>query len=299
MKNWTHRFITVLGALVIHGSAWSQHPPVLLDNHGAKPGTDVQAQISRYGQVIDSRPVGVGGVTAWTVMARDGKRVVLYTTADGQALFAGYMWDLKSGKNLSNQFAGGGASPKTQHPVDLPPDAQLASQAPAVHAMHGKFTGTVPVSMKTVDSLAGIKEGSGSIADTVYVIIDPRCPVCRLAYQRTRPYVKKGVSIKWIPTAALGRVEEGIPLAATILQSKDATVLARVLGSHEQIKTKPTQATEEALARSLAFLFAAFQQNSGEAGVPVAFFLDHRTGKPRMLTGLSEAVVLEDLFGKL
>jgi hypothetical protein len=284
-------------------SAWSQHPPVLLDNQGATTSTgEVRAQISRYGQVLASKPVGVGGITAWTVIARDGKRVTLYTTPDGQALFAGYLWDLKSGKNLSNQFAVGPGAGEASVPMKgpAPPETQLTTQqAPAVHAMHGKYTGELPLSMKTVDSLAGVKEGAGGVADTVYVIIDPRCPVCRLAYQRTRPYVKKGVSIKWIPTAALGHVDEGIPLAATILQSKDPSVLARVMGAHEQIKTTPTKATEEALARSLAFLFAAFQQNSGEAGVPVAFFLDHRTGKPRMLTGLSESVVLEDLFGKL
>lgn len=298
MKNWLRCLVAALGMMVAVASAWSQHPAVLLDNFAGKPPGELLIQLSRYGHVIGSQAVGVGGVTAWTVLARDGRRVVLYSTADGQALFAGYMWDLKSGKNLSDKFANGGSPQTTTRPAKLA-ESQLMERAPAVHAMHGNFAGDVPVSMKTVDSLAGLKEGSGSIVDTVYVIIDPRCPVCRLAYQRTRPYVKKGVSIKWIPAAALGRSEIGIPLAATILQSKDPSVLARVMGSHEQIKTTPTKSTEEALARNLAFLFAAFQQNNGEAGVPVAFFLDHRTGKPRMLTGLSESVVLEDLFGKL
>lgn len=80
--------------------------------------------------------------------------------------------------------------------------------------MDGSFKGAVPESMKTVDSLAGVKEGKGGIGDTVYIIIDPRCPYCREAYNLTRAYAAKGHSIKWIPSAALGNPEDGVPLAA-------------------------------------------------------------------------------------
>ncbi|RXF38773.1 hypothetical protein EG864_15845, partial [Enterococcus faecalis] len=104
----------------------------------------------------------------------------------------------------------------------------------------------------------GVKEGKGGIADTLYIIVDPRCPYCRKAYNITREYVKKGYTIKWIPTVALGDPANGLPLAATILQSKDKDVVERVLGKHEQIRTQPTKETEEALRTSLAFMFAAF-----------------------------------------
>ncbi|MNV98871.1 hypothetical protein D3C71_1941720 [compost metagenome] len=89
-------------------------------------------------------------------------------------------------------------------------------------------------------------------------------------------------------------------MAATILQTKDQKMLARVLGNHEQVRSEPSPETVEQLSTNLAFLFAAFEHNGKEqAGVPAAFFIDHRTGKPRMMTGLSQAVVLEDIFGKL
>jgi len=252
-------------------------------------GLDPAAVVARYGKIVDRRPVGVGGLTAWTV-EKGGRKVVLYTTADTQAIFMGVVWDAMTGRNLSDQFI-----PRN---TDVTVTEQLSVRAAA--AFDGKFTGTIPESMKAVDSLAGVKEGNGGIADTLYIIFDPRCPYCRKAYNNTREYVKRGYTIKWIPVVALGDPDNGLPLAATILQSKDRNMLDRVLGKHEQIKTQPTKETEEALNTNLAFMFAAFEQNGGrQAGVPVAFFLDHRTGKPRMTTGVSEMVVLEDIFGKL
>ncbi|MPN22258.1 hypothetical protein SDC9_169641 [bioreactor metagenome] len=209
------------------------------------------------------------------------------------------VWDAATGRNLSDQFIPGNATVATQ-PMAVPPVVAEQPGVRAAAAFDGKFTGTIPESMKTVDSLAGVKEGKGGIADTLYIIVDPRCPYCRKAYNITREYVKKGYTIKWIPTVALGDPANGLPLAATILQSKDKDVVERVLGKHEQIRTQPTKETEEALRTSLAFMFAAFEQNGGQqAGVPVAFFIDRRTGKPRMMTGVSEMVVLEDIFGKL
>jgi len=38
--------------------------------------------------------------------------------------------------------------------------------------------------------------------------------------------------------------------------------------------------------------------NNGRPAVPVGFYVDHRTGQPSMKTGLSEQVILEDIFGK-
>jgi hypothetical protein len=259
---------------------------------------DPSVVVSRYGKIVDRHPVGVGGLTAWTV-EKAGRKVVLYTTSDAQAIFAGVVWDAATGRNLSDQFISGNDA-ITAQPMVIPPVAAEQPGVRAAAAFDGKFTGDIPESMKTVDSLAGVKEGKGGIADTLYIIIDPRCPYCRKAYNITREYVKKGYTIKWIPVVALGDPANGLPLAATILQSKDKDVVERVLGKHEQIKTQPTKETEEALRTSLAFMFAAFEKNGGQqAGVPVAFFIDHRTGKPRMMTGVSEMIVLEDIFGKL
>ncbi|PYB71064.1 hypothetical protein DMX11_20790 [Pseudomonas sp. LB-090624] len=270
---------------------------------------DLTAQrVSRYGRIVSARPVGLGGLTAWTV-EKNGHQVVLFSTPDSAVLFTGVAWNAETGSNISDAFLPGVAQAVVAPPVAAPVAAAPAApqmspvEAPNVReaaAMDGSFKGAIPESMKTVDSLAGIKEGKGGIGDTVYIIIDPRCPYCREAYNLTRAYAAKGHSIKWIPSAALGNPADGVPLAATILQAKDQNMLARVLGKHEQVRSEPSPETVEQLSTNLAFLFAAFEHNGKEqAGVPAAFFIDHRTGKPRMMTGLSQAVVIEDIFGKL
>ncbi len=278
-------------------------------NAGQQAFDDLTAQrVSRYGRIVSARPVGLGGLTAWTV-EKNGHQVVLFSTPDSAVLFTGVAWNAETGSNISDAFLPGVAqavvAPPAAAPVAAAPAAPQMSpvEAPNVReaaAMDGSFKGAIPESMKTVDSLAGIKEGKGGIGDTVYIIIDPRCPYCREAYNLTRAYAAKGHSIKWIPSAALGNPADGVPLAATILQTKDQKMLARVLGNHEQVRSEPSPETVEQLSTNLAFLFAAFEHNGKEqAGVPAAFFIDHRTGKPRMMTGLSQAVVLEDIFGKL
>ena len=266
---------------------------------------DQRTVVQRYGTVIDQRLIGAGGLTAWTV-EKNGRRVVLYTTSDGQAIISGVVWDSISGRNLSDQFATGMPSvplavANAVPPSPVPPSSVASAQP--VGALVGTFTGSLPESIKTIDALAGVKEGKGGAADTLYVIYDPRCPYCRKAYSATREYVKRGFTIKWIPAMALGNPGQGIPLAASVLQarpSEQKDMLRRVLGEKEEIPAVPTKATQEALKRNLEFFFAAFKNNGvDQAGVPVAFFLDKRTGKPRMMTGVSELPVIEAVFGKL
>lgn len=266
---------------------------------------DASPLVQRYGKILDRRFVGAGGLTAWTV-EKNGHRVVLYTTADGRAVISGIVWDSFTGRNLSDQFI-----PQPPAAV-LPPlggstGAAAAQPAgattPKGGALVGNYKGSIPESIKTIDTLAGIKEGTGGPADTLYIIFDPRCPYCRKAYGATRAYVQKGFTIKWIPAVALGNPDQGAPLASTILQApvpQQQDALARVLGNHDQLMAAPTKATQAALTRNLQFLFAAFQ-NSGqkEVGVPAAFFLDKQTGNPRMMTGISELPVIEQVFGKL
>jgi hypothetical protein len=174
-------------------------------------------------------------------------------------------------------------------------------------AMDGHIDGTVPKSIQTLDGLAGVTEGEGGPGDTVYVIIDPRCPHCQEAFRDSRRFVA-GHTIKWIPALALADPASGKMLAATLLQNRkdghmDAGLLMRLLGDHEQIRTEPTSETLNDLDHNLAFLYAAFEENAGTApgqtvgiGVPAVFLLDHRTGKPRMFSGLP-ATALTDLFG--
>jgi hypothetical protein len=288
--------------LVLRDNVATQRPPATQASaSGVEPahgglavinGLDAAAVIQRYGTILHRQALGVAGLTAWTV-AKDGHRLVLYSTSDGQAIFSGIVWDSATGKNLSDSVL----------PVANAASPVGMSAAAAGGALLGRYSGPIPESIKTIDSLVGIKEGQGGPSETLYVIWDPRCPYCRRAYANTREYVKRGFTIKWIPAAALPNPEQGWALAATILQAppaQQANLLRRVLGEHEPLATVPTEATRTTLTRNLQFFFAAFQNNGiGRAGVPAAFFLDRRTGQPRMMTGISELPVIEAVFGKL
>lgn len=326
--------LTLMAALAAP-AAWAQQqggmPPLLRDNAAAAPaaaakdrakdaakapaapnmpapaaGIDQEALVGRYGKIVGRRPLGAGGLTAWTV-EKAGRQVVLYTTNDGQAIISGIVWDAFTGRNLSDAVLPAmPAMPAVQPPLGASARAMPAPSvmaAPPTGALNGKFSGALPESIKTIDTLAGIKEGPGGPADTLYIVIDPRCPYCRQAYHRTRAYVSKGHTIKWIPAVLLGNPAQGTSLAATILQAKpagQAEALRRVLGEKEELATPPNKATTEALARTEAFFYAAFQNNKvDKVGVPAAFFLDKKTGQPRMMMGISEMPVIEEIFGRL
>ncbi len=267
----------------------------------APSGADTPAaRVGRYGKIVDAKPVGLGGLVAWTVEATNGQTVVLYTTPDASVVFTGILWDAKTGKNISDQFL---PRPSTSA---MTPAVAAAAATPNEHkasALEGKYTGAIPEAIKTVASLDGIQEGKGNASNTVYIIFDPRCHYCHAAYALTRKYVKDGFAIKWIPSLALGDPSSGAPVVASIMQSKrPVQELARVMTSASPLgnDAKPTKTTMELLAKNLSFLFAAFENShsSGPAGVPVAFYIDHRTGKPTMMTGVSSQVVLDDIFGK-
>lgn len=294
----------LVAGLSIGVGAYAMPSPAI----GTSPARSAQAaqdspatRVSRYGKVVDSRAVGEGGLVAWTVQAPNGQRVELYTTPDASVIFTGIVWDAKTGKNISDAFL-----PKQQSTsLAAAPAVAAPSNEHKASALEGKYTGPIPESIKTVASLDGVQEGKGSPANTVYIIFDPRCHYCHDAYALTRKYVQKGYSIKWIPTLALGQPESGAPVAAAILQSRSPVdELAKVMTSAYPfggIRATPTKATLQELGMNLSFLFAAFQNShtSGPAGVPVAFYIDHRTGKPTMMTGVSQQVVLDDIFGQI
>ena len=270
-------------------------------------GDAVMQHLSRYGTPVTKQLLPVGGVTVWTVICKSGKPVQLYTTADGKALFSGVVWNLETGQNVSEALMvpPTGADPNfaarlPQVVAPTTPKSNLVSGPNALpSAFDGKAPTQIPEAIRLVDGLAGYKEGKGGPGETLYIIIDPRCPYCRRAYLNTREHVKAGATIKWIPTVALGRPEQGLPLAATILRSSSPDAVARVLGNHEQINTPPTDFEIKQLDNNLDFMFEAFKQtNEPNPGVPVAFFVDRRSGKARMMMGVSEQVVIEDILGK-
>ena len=269
----------------------------------AVPGANPADVMKRYGNIVESHPLGGGGLTAWT-LERGGRNVVLYSTADASVIIYGAVWDAATGKNLSDGQATKVLS--STGAIAAPPRAEAfaapASQ-PIVGAMTGTFKGQVPVPIATLDTLSGIKEGKGSAADTLYIMFDPRCPYCRKAYFATRAYVARGVTIKWVPVLVLGQPQQGMPMAAAIMQATEpqrADMLRRVLGDKESINAQPNAQTSALVARNNEYFWAAMQQSRVEpAGVPVAFFLNKRTGEPRVVTGVQEQAVLEEILGRL
>ncbi len=293
--------VATLGFL---GAVYAQNTPQSPTSTGSVVGTNSDSpatRVGRFGKIVDARPVGAGGLVAWTVQATNGQLVALYTTPDTSVIFTGILWDAKTGKNISDQFL-------PPQPTRAPAEAPITAATPGerkASALDGKYTGAIPEAIKTVASLDGIQEGKGDPSNTVYIIFDPRCHYCHDAYALTRKYVKKGYAIKWIPSLALGDPAGGAPVAAAIMQSKTpAEELGRAMTNaypFSGINAKPTEATMESLAKNLSFLFAAFENShtNGPAGVPVAFYIDHRTGKPTMMTGVSSQVVLDDIFGQI
>lgn len=269
-------------------------------------GDPVMGYLARYGTPVTKQSMPVGGLTQWTVMSKTGKPVKLYTTADGKALVSGVVWDLETGRNVSDApmaaLTGIESDIASKLPQVVAPKVPVSNLVSGMHALPSAFDGKAPTqipdAIKLVDELAGYKEGKGGPQDTLYIIIDPRCPYCRKAYLSTREHVKNGATIKWIPTSALGNPEQGIPLSTTILRSNNPDTVARVLGGHEKIATPPTDFEVKQLANNLEFMFEAFKQNNEpNPGVPVAFFIDRRSGKARMMMGLSEQVVIDDILG--
>jgi hypothetical protein len=164
-------------------------------------------------------------------------------------------------------------------------------------AVDGKWKGKTPDLVRDFETLHGIKEGKGATANTVYIFVDPRCGFCRRVYNESRAYINKGHSIKWIPVVVLGDPDNGNALAAAMLNANSPAIVRRIIGNKEQIKVKPTATHRQKLEYNEAYFFAAFRQAdlSGQEGVPMALYLDHRTGKVTIMT----RVYLPELFGSL
>ena len=233
---------------------------------------------------------------------RNGSQIEVYITSDGSAIFAGVLLNGGPQNNAASGDTSGDGKPVATSRAKGNPNARFA--------MDGHFEGTPPPVIQYVDKLAGFREGKGAPGDTVYIFFDPRCPYCRAAYNGTRTHVRQGATIKWIPVALLGRREptpdgkyldqKGMRLSATILQNDDPAFLERVLGRKEPIETAPAGATVNNLLDNEKMMTLLFQASpdSGDAGVPAALYLDHRTGIARLTTGLSEQVIREDILGK-
>jgi hypothetical protein len=297
-------FAAGLAAGTVFGTKWLEYvsPPVMAEAvQSALPsdGTDKRtppAAVLSLGEIVDMREMPENNLTAWLIRAPNGRQMTFYTTADGKNIFSGTVWDLATKQNINQVF-------DTNASVGITGSAgqsvQEVVQTDGGSSLLGKYTGEIPEAIKALDSLGGPKIGNGGPGETLYVIIDPRCPYCHQAYDSLKPYMDKGVTIKWIPTVALGQPEQGLPQANAVLHARTRAELDKIMTDPKAYPRALEGKDGEDLQRNLSFMFQAFEQNGGQAGVPAAFFVDKNTGQPRMMMGLSEEAVIQAILGKL
>jgi len=294
--------------------------------------------VSRFGDIEktlivkpnDSQPV----VIAWLLKNGD-RKFVLFSDSETNYLWAGNTWDSIDGKSLTGSVdvnfmeKNGIVYSSVNQPVKplsapeaiLSPEAanqsatskNEATSTTQPYVMQGKWTGPVPDIIQQLDKLAGVREGNAAPQDTVYLFFDPRCPYCHQAYRATRKAVQQGFSIKWIPTDVLGEPPgqpSGLRLASGILDSNSLDVLQLILTAprsklmeYDQKMPAPSQ-TPDSLSKQVRenndFLMSVFENHPEieKKGVPAGLMLDHNTGRPRLVMGLSEAEVIDYVFGK-
>lgn len=297
-------FAAGLAAGTVFGTKWLEYvsPPVMAEAvQSALPsdGTDKRtppAAVLSLGEIVDMREMPENNLTAWLIRAPNGRQMTFYTTADGKNIFSGTVWDLATKQNINQVF-------DTNASVGITGSAgqsvQEVVQTDGGSSLLGKYTGEIPEAIKALDSLGGPKIGNGGPGETLYVIIDPRCPYCHQAYDSLKPYMDKGVTMKWIPTVALGQPEQGLPQANAVLHARTRAELDKIMTDPKAYPRALEGKDGEDLQRNLSFMFQAFEQNGGQAGVPAAFFVDKNTGQPRMMMGLSEEAVIQAILGKL
>ena len=297
-------FAAGLAAGTVFGTKWLEYvsPPVMAEAvqsalpSGATDKRTPPAAVLSLGEIVDMREMPENNLTAWLIRAPNGRQMTFYTTADGKNIFSGTVWDLATKQNINQVF-------DTTASVGMPGSAgqsiQEVVQTDGGSSLLGKYTGEIPEAIKALDSLGGPKIGNGGPGETLYVIIDPRCPYCHQAYDSLKPYMDKGVTIKWIPTVALGQPEQGLPQANAVLHAKTRAELDKIMTDPKAYPRALEGKDGEDLQRNLSFMFQAFEQNGGQAGVPAAFFVDKNTGQPRMMMGLSEEAVIQAILGKL
>ena len=267
-----------------------EQPPLVNDQ--------IIAQVASLGEITDQRVVPARpGLIAWNIKGKNNQQVTAYTTSDG-LLIVGGLWDLNTKQQLNEKF--GAAVAATQSAPQAATVGQAAAPSVADNGSFvGPFNGTTPTSIQAIDERAGVKIGNGDMNNTLYVVVDPRCPYCHQAYENLKPYMDKGMTVKIIPTVALGNPTQGAPMANALMKAKNRQELDAIMANPTAHTAPLSDTDKQALDTNLAFLFAAFEQAKQRPGVPATFFVDRKSGKARMVMGLSEQDVVKEVLGDL
>jgi thiol:disulfide interchange protein DsbG len=153
------------------------------------------------GMQVEKQFDGPSGLTGWVLKSnRSAEHTVVYTTADGQTLVVGTLFDAQ-GQNLSTRD-------KTLHVPK--PD-------------YAKF-------WQRVESSTWVAEGAQgpAVKAVLYAFLDPNCVYCHMAWTALQAYHRAGVQVRWIPVGFLRA--DSLGKAAAILESREP---AQALREHE------------------------------------------------------------------
>lgn len=198
------------------------------------------------------------------------------------------------------------ASPVAQEASNQPmPTTNADTQINGIELAVGKYEGEVHPIVDILDDLQGFKyDESVPAADTVYIIYDPRCPYCHALFNKiqTIDLKAKQITIKWLPTLALGEDSEAAKRAVASLTAKSVEEFGASFQSETDFSgITLSQSDQDALNENMAFLFEASDQTFGvnhPKSVPATFFINKKTGAPNMMYGASDDAVFKQIFGE-
>lgn len=257
----------------------------------------VKSAVGKFGEVQEQHTIG--SMTANVIKTPNGQAIV-YSTGDGKNLIMGDVYDL-DGKPVFDElikklYATAGAQP------------EAAEVGATFGQAVGEFKGELPEAFTYLESLGGFKEDpSVSPANTVYIVYDPRCPYCHEFFRKSRTIdlKAKGLTIKWLPTTALGSAEpgsKGEKLAAQGLHIKDVAELEKTFGKNsEEPNIEVTDEDRSKLNENFSFLLGSVEELQGPDApkvVPTAFFLNKLNGAPTLIAGPNQDLAFKTIFGE-
>jgi thiol:disulfide interchange protein DsbG len=222
----------------------------------------------KNGMKIDkSFPVSAS-LNGWVMSpAKGGQPSIVYTTADGNFLFAGILVD-QNGQNLTAQFS------ETQIPK--PEYGPLFSK---------------------LEKSGYVAEGAKNPKQIIYAFMDPNCIFCHLMWKAVQPYEQEGLQVRWVQVGFLKPDSAG--KAAALLESKDAEALLKTNETkydapHEEGGIPPV--TVSAAMQAKLKENAQLMQDFGFTGTPAMVYKD-KNGKVQAKAGMPRLSTLPDIFG--
>lgn len=222
---------------------------------------------TQTGLKVENTFPAAGGLTGWILSEGPGKNIVAFTPADGDVIISGNMLDAK-GRNLTAEY--------------------MDKYAPKID--YDKF-------WDRLEKSAWVSETAKTGAKpkkVIYVFKDANCGFCHQAWSSFQPYIDKGLEVRWVMVAILGR--DSANKAAALLTAKNShealTQLHAEWGKPSSLSATPV--TPEIKAKLDAN--AKLMMDMGIGGTPNTLYKD-AAGKVRMVEGAPRPHVLPTITG--